>query len=95
MRSDFFVECYLQGSAGAVKLAELACDRTAVGVAGVAGQLAGMYRPEDAGRIVLRLRQASAADVANVADALAGLRNEGVRQAWAVAAVTSAPGTMQ
>lgn len=81
MPRDFYVECYLQGTAGEVKLAELACDQTDSGRAALARNLMGMYRPEDAGKATLRLRRATAEDAAGVAQGLAGP----VADAWRAA----------
>lgn len=72
MSDEFFVACYLQGSTGAVKLADLACERTDAGWAALSRTLAGMYRVQDAARIELRLRRVSAEDAAMVAQGLEG-----------------------
>lgn len=72
MRNEFYVECYLQGSTGAVKLADLACDHTDAARVSLAHTLAGMYRPEDTDRVSLQLRQATAEDAAGVAQRLEG-----------------------
>jgi len=72
MPTEFYVECHLQQSSGAVKLAELAVDHTDDARAELARTLSGMYRPEDAGNATLRLRRATAEDAAGVAQGLAG-----------------------
>jgi hypothetical protein len=81
MPPEFYVECYLQETAGAAKLAELACDQTDDGRAGLARTLMGMYRPEDAGKATLRLRRATAEDAVSVAQGLSGP----VADAWRAA----------
>lgn len=92
MRNEFFVECYLQDSSGPTKIADLACDRTEDAIRALAGNLAGMYRPGDAGRISLRLRGASRADVVAVAAALKDVADASVRRAWAVAGAMALSG---
>jgi hypothetical protein len=72
MRDEFHVECYLKGSAGAVKLSELACDRTDEARARLAHALVTTYRPEDADKIELRARNVTAEDVKGVAAGLSG-----------------------
>jgi hypothetical protein len=72
MPREFYVECFLRGSAGEVKLAELACDQTDDARTKLARTLSGMYRPEDAGSAALRLRRATAEDAAGVAQGLSG-----------------------
>ncbi len=69
---EFYVECYLQGTAGAVKLAELACDRSNDARAKLAETLAATYRPEDVGKIELRARGVTANDASGVAQGLVG-----------------------
>ena len=69
---EFYVEAYLVGSAGPVKLAELACERTDEARAKLAATLASAYRPEDAGKIELRARAVTADDAAGVAQGLVG-----------------------
>jgi hypothetical protein len=72
MSHEFYVECYLQGTAGAVKVAELGCDSTEEARAALARNLVDMFRPEDAGKATLRLRRATAEDAAGVALGLSG-----------------------
>lgn len=72
MRREFYVECFVHGLAGEVKLGELACDQTEEGRTGLARMLMGMYHPEDAGKAELRLRGATAEDAASVAQGLCG-----------------------
>lgn len=81
MASEFYVECYLTGSSGDVKLADLACDQTDAARAALANSLVQMYRLEDAGKAALRLRRATGEDAAGVAQGLSGA----VAEAWRVA----------
>lgn len=78
MRNEFYVECYLQGPSGAVKLCELACDRTAASRARLAAILSTTYRAEDAGKIELKVRKVTAEDAVGVSKGLAGA----VEDAW-------------
>lgn len=92
MSNEFYVECYLNESSGPIKLADLACERTENAIRTLAGNLAGMYRPEDADRIRLRLRGANRADVVDVAAALKDVADAAVRRAWAVAGAEAVSG---
>lgn len=92
MSDEFYVECYLNESSGPTKIADLACERTKDAIRALAGNLAGMYRPEDAGRINLRLRGASRSDVVDVNVALRDIADVPVRQAWAVAGARALSG---
>ena len=92
MSNEFYVECYLDESSGPTKLADLACERTEDAIRALAGNLAGMYRPEDADRIQLRLRGANRADIVDVAAALRDAAGAPVRRAWAVAGAKAVSG---
>ena len=81
MTREFYVEAYLKGSAGEVKLAELACDGTDSARAALASNLSGMYRAEDAGKAVLRVRRATGEDAAGVAQGLTGPAADAWREA--------------
>ena len=54
MGNEFYVECFLKGPAGPVKLAEMASDHDPAAWARLAKTLAAIYHPEDAGKIELR-----------------------------------------
>jgi hypothetical protein len=92
MSNEFYIECYLGESSGPTKLADLACERTEDAIRALAGNLAGMYHPEDAGRISLRLRGASRTDVVDVNAALKDIADVPVRQAWALAGAKALSG---
>lgn len=92
MSNEFYVECYLNESSGPTRIADLACERTKDAIRALAGNLAGMYRPEDAGRIDLRLRGVSRTDVVDVTVALKDIADVPVRQAWAVAGANALSG---
>lgn len=72
MRDEFYVECYLQGSVGAVKLSEMACAHEPAAWAKLAKTLSATYRPEDAGKVELRARRVTAEDASGVAQGLTG-----------------------
>ena len=72
MSNEFYVECYLKGSAGAVKLSEMACERDPAAWARLAKTLTATYRPKDAGKIELRTRRISGEDAVGVAQGLEG-----------------------
>jgi len=92
MSNEFYVECYLEESSGPTKLADLACERTEDAIRALARNLAGMYRPEDADRIRLRLRAADRSDVVDVAAAVKDIADAPIRQAWAVAGAEAVSG---
>jgi len=70
MSSEFYVECYLNESSGSNRIADLACERAEDAIVALARNLAGMHRPDDAGRIQFRLRAANWSDFAAVGTAL-------------------------
>ena len=72
MGNEFYVECFLKGPAGPVKLAEMASDHDPAAWARLAKTLAAIYHPEDAGKIELRARRVTAEDAAGVGQALKG-----------------------
>ena len=81
MRDEFYFECYLTGSSGAVKLGEMACERTEEERTNLARTLTSTYRPSDADNIELRVRRATAEDAVEVARGLM----RAVKDAWSAA----------
>ena len=92
MSNEFYVECYVDQSSGATKLADLACERTAEAIQALAKNLSQMYRSEDADRISLRLRGADRSDAVDVAAALRNVADAAVRKAWAIAGAEALSG---
>ena len=95
MSNEFYVECYLNEPSGPTKIADLACERTGEAFRALAKSLAGMYRPEDAGRIQLWLRGANSSDVEAVGAALERSQDMPVRQAVAVAGAAMTSGRQE